>query len=219
MPIEIWLNQADDKFRFSVIPPTIGISSGISTSSSSIIKTGELVAFAGRKLSTFDIDCFFPNQDYNFCEYYGFPKPYECVDKLKKWMDEGWILRLIVTETNINMECIITDLDYEEKDATGDVYYSLSLKEYRRFKISLADIPGNNENTSQKPNESSNQNTNSTGQQQQQRTHVVKKGDTLWGLAKKYYGSGSKYPVIFNANKNLINNPDDIKDGWKLVVP
>ncbi len=218
MPIEIWLNQADDKFRFSVIPPTIGVSSGISTSSSSIIKTGELVAFSGRKLSTFDIDCFFPNQDYNFCEYYGFPKPYDCVDKLKRWMDEGWILRLIVTETNINMECIITDFDYEEKDATGDVYYSLSLKEYKRFKMPLADIPGNGDvQETQKTDNNNNQ--NSTGQQQQQRTHTVKKGDTLWGLAKKYYGSGSKYPVIFNANKNLIKNPDVIKDGWKLVIP
>lgn len=218
MPIEIWLNQADDKFRFSVIPPTIGVSSGISTSSSNIIKTGELVAFAGRKLSTFDIDCFFPNQDYNFCEYYGFPKPYDCIDKLKRWMDEGWILRLIVTETNINMECIITDFDYEEKDATGDVYYSLSLKEYRRFKMPLADIPGNGDaQETQKSDNNNNQ--NSTGQQQQQRIHTVKKGDTLWGLAKKYYGSGSKYPVIFNANKNLIKNPDLIIDGWKLVIP
>ena len=47
--------------------------------------------------------------------------------------------------------------------------------------------------------------------------YTVKKGDTLWGIAKKYYGNGSKYPTIAKAN-NIIN-PDNIKVGQKLLIP
>lgn len=55
--------------------------------------------------------------------------------------------------------------------------------------------------------------------------YVVKKGDTLWGLAKKYYGKGAKYSKIFNANKtkakgfDVIRSPDKLQPGWKIKIP
>ncbi len=36
------------------------------------------------------------------------------------------------------------------------------------------------------------------------KTYTVKSGDTLWAIAKKYYGSGKKYTSIYNANKSVI---------------
>jgi len=49
--------------------------------------------------------------------------------------------------------------------------------------------------------------------------HVVVKGDTLSKIAEKYYGDGSLYPKIFEANRPLIKNPDLIQVGWKLRIP
>jgi nucleoid-associated protein YgaU len=51
------------------------------------------------------------------------------------------------------------------------------------------------------------------------KTYTVVKGDTLWGIAKKYYGDGSQYTKIFNANKNRISNPNVIQVGWVLTIP
>jgi nucleoid-associated protein YgaU len=49
--------------------------------------------------------------------------------------------------------------------------------------------------------------------------HEVKKGDTLWKIAEKYYGDGSLYTTIFEANKDILKNPDVIKIGQKLHIP
>jgi nucleoid-associated protein YgaU len=49
--------------------------------------------------------------------------------------------------------------------------------------------------------------------------HEVKKGDTLWKIAAHYYGDGSLYPKIFEANQNILNDPNVIKVGQKLRIP
>lgn len=49
--------------------------------------------------------------------------------------------------------------------------------------------------------------------------HVVAAGDTLSGLAKKYYGKAGLYMKIFEANRDVLNNPDLIKIGQKLKIP
>ena len=49
--------------------------------------------------------------------------------------------------------------------------------------------------------------------------HDVERGDTLSAIAKKFYGDASKYPVIFEANKPMLSDPDKIYPGQKLRIP
>ncbi len=51
-------------------------------------------------------------------------------------------------------------------------------------------------------------------------TYVVQKGDTLYQIALKFYGTKKKWRKIFKANRELLkDNPDLIKPGMKLVIP
>jgi len=49
--------------------------------------------------------------------------------------------------------------------------------------------------------------------------YTVQAGDTLGKIAKEMYGNASKYTVIFEANKPMLDNPDKIYVGQNLRVP
>lgn len=49
--------------------------------------------------------------------------------------------------------------------------------------------------------------------------HTVVSGDTLGKIAKKFYGNAMKYPVIFEANKPMLKDPDKIYPGQVLRIP
>ena len=47
----------------------------------------------------------------------------------------------------------------------------------------------------------------------------VKSGDTLSKISKQFYGDANKYNVIFEANRPMLKNADDIYPGQKLRIP
>lgn len=49
--------------------------------------------------------------------------------------------------------------------------------------------------------------------------YEIKKGDTLSAIAKRQYGDASKWQTIYNANKDIIKNPDLIHPGQKIKIP
>ncbi|UAX41507.1 peptidoglycan-binding protein LysM [Pasteurella canis] len=49
--------------------------------------------------------------------------------------------------------------------------------------------------------------------------YVIQKGDTLWKIAEKTYGNGTKYTAIVEANKEVIKDADKIFPGQKIRLP
>jgi len=49
--------------------------------------------------------------------------------------------------------------------------------------------------------------------------YTVQKGDTLSKIAKQFYGNANKYPVIFEANRPMLSDPDKIYPGQALRIP
>lgn len=50
-------------------------------------------------------------------------------------------------------------------------------------------------------------------------TYTVVSGDSLSQIAKRHYGDASKWKAIFEANRDLITNPDLIHPGQVLTLP
>ena len=49
--------------------------------------------------------------------------------------------------------------------------------------------------------------------------HIVKSGDTLGKISINYYGKASRYQDIFEANSNILKNPDVIYPDQELIIP
>jgi nucleoid-associated protein YgaU len=49
--------------------------------------------------------------------------------------------------------------------------------------------------------------------------HEVKSGDSLSKIAKQEYGDAAKWPLIFEANKDVLKDPNKIFPGQKLKIP
>jgi len=51
------------------------------------------------------------------------------------------------------------------------------------------------------------------------RAHTVAKGDTLYSLARKYYGDQRRWRDIYEANRSLVSDPNKIYVGQRLIIP
>jgi nucleoid-associated protein YgaU len=49
--------------------------------------------------------------------------------------------------------------------------------------------------------------------------HTVQEGDTLFALARRYYGDGDKFVEIYRANREVLQTPDQLPPGTVLVIP
>ena len=214
--MEIYLGTDNDKIRFPVVPSSIGVNRSNNIDTQSVLKLGEVPIFNGTSLKTIELTSFFPNQEYSFCDYTGFMKPYEFSDKIQKWMYQGKPLRVIVTDSPTNMQCLIQQFDTVEQDGTRDLYFTLNLLEYRPIEVSNLNNSSSSSSSDNltRPSEEITNNT--------QKTHKVVKGDCLWDIAQKYYGKGSLYHKIKEANKSkypsLAKN-NIIYVNWELIVP
>ena len=58
-----------------------------------------------------------------------------------------------------------------------------------------------------------------SGNSEVRRTYVVRRGDSLMKISKKFYGSMKYYKYIFEANKEIMKSPSSVRVGQTLVIP
>ncbi len=54
---------------------------------------------------------------------------------------------------------------------------------------------------------------------QTQKFHIIRKRETLSDVARQYYGSPAKWQKIYNANRDIVTNPNAVRPGTKLILP
>lgn len=198
--MEIWLKQDKDAIQFPILPASFGVSIENSHQTVNVQTKGEITILGKKGLKVIDLTSFFPSQDYPFADHTKDREPYEYIDKILEWQEKP--LRLTITETDINMACVIQTFTYGEPDGTGDIEFTISLKEYQAPKYTEPEKTTSSVQAEQIGKGSASSTKRET--KETQKTYTVKEGDNLWDLAKKFYGSGSKSSKLYQANKNII---------------
>ena len=123
--------------------------------------------------------------------------PDECVKQLYNFMGNQTVLNLIVTETWINVDVTISSFQPKVTGAYGNIEYSITLVQKKPLQIYTTNelkIAAFVKKT--KPRD--------TGGGTGGSTYTVVSGDTLWGIAAKKLGSGTKWTQIYDANAGTI---------------
>lgn len=211
-------------YRLPVNPEELEVSTTQSIEKYEILKLGQIAVPTFMELKEYSFETELPHENLHYVETaYGFKDAQYYLDKFSEWREGLVPIRFLAGKTTsdyiietdaINTLVLIESLTIKEKAGEErDKYVSFKLLEYREFSKLEAPLEVDENSGTTKTTKKNELNSKSTGY------YVVKSGDTLWAIAKKYYNDGSKYTKIYNANKSIISNPSLIYQGQKLVIP
>lgn len=123
------LSGANGSVEFPVSPASFEMSNPYKNSTVNIHSLGDINMIGKRGLATLGFSSFFPAQDYSFAQ--AAEAPYTYVNTIKKMAESKQPAKIAISGTDISLPVTIEDFSFQEKDSTGDVYFKLSLKEYR----------------------------------------------------------------------------------------
>lgn len=193
-----------------------------------LINDGEINILKQAGLTEVSFDLLLPNVKYPFARYSaGFKNANYFLDILEDLKVNKKPFRFKVTRTLPNGKILYNSYDAKEsprfsleeydivEDAKEgfDVKVSVKLKQYKEYGTKTIKIVNKSASVEKKrPADNSPTPSKNT-------TYTVVKGDCLWNIAKKFYGDGSKYTLILNANKDKIKNANLIYPGQVLIIP
>lgn len=125
------LSCAGESVTFPVSPPSFKVSNAYNNSTINVNSLGDINMLGKRGLTTIKFSSFFPAQAYDDIVNTTPDSPYSYVEKINSFAQKGQPCKLAISNTNINLNVSIDTFDYNEKDSTSDVYFSISLREYR----------------------------------------------------------------------------------------
>lgn len=192
------------KFTFPALPEKVQGKYGAKYQSFDIISQGTVKVPKGTDVAEFTWDgVFFGESKRNepIVKKNSWKEPNECVKILNNFMKNETVLNLIVTETWINVDVTISSFQPRPAGAYGNVEYSITFAQKKPLQIYTTDelkIAKFVKKT--KPRNDSGGSSGGGGGS----TYTVVSGDTLWGIASKKLGSGSKWTQIYDANAGTI---------------
>ena len=229
------LSQGGSQLRLPVNPAEFTIQSGNQNQTVSVVRRGEINLWGPEQLETVTLASHFPKHWFSGCAYTGFPDPWECVRMIDDWRNTGDPLRIIITDSNlgvdINMEVLVESFEKGLKGGSGgDVYYSITLKRYKRVNapetssiyrptITRSTPPGLQKTIATDSTSKVNTTGSKTTTTAPSSNYTVQEDDTLWDIAKKHYGLGSDWTKIYQANRDVLADASSIEAGQILVIP
>lgn len=194
MTVDIYVKEKSGtrEIRIPILPEEPSWNTGDTIFASyDIMGRGEVSVPTGTELETYSWESEFPGEgrknDAMIRGTWQPPKNYNSL--LHEWKRKGIVLNLMVIGYPINRDVLLKSYSAKASGPFGDVRYELEFVEYREIVIQTTKVQSTT--TTSRPASTAN-------------TYTVKSGDTLWAIAQKFYGSGSKWTTIYNANKDII---------------
>ena len=212
--------QTNQSLQIPVLPANITIKWERQTETVNILNLGEVDFTTGRKLQEISFNSFFP-LEYTpaYCRYADIPDPAKAYETLDNWCagknadavpDKPVRLIIVGTSLNINMLVLINHLEMKDRGGSpGDLYYSISCRQWREIKVRTANEQrATNNRSNTKPIVKTILEKATTGEPTR---------EFLYKLAKQYYGNGGNWTKLLELNKEKLQG-DLTKKAVSLVL-
>lgn len=215
--LQIWLKGGGERVRIPVLPSSYTITSEQDNTSVTVCNLGEVTLRGKRKLQQVSFSSFFPmHYDASYCDARS-KSPISMVNKIEAMKQAGSV-KLIITGI-LAMKVTIESFEWGENDRTGDIAYTLTMKEYRTVSIPASTLVKDSPTQPDPGNSGSGTSGRDQPETTSTQSYTVKSGDTLSGIARKLTGS-TNWKTIYEQNKGVIgSNPNMIKPGQVLTIP
>lgn len=220
-----------DGWQFPVTPSKLNVAIKGKNKTLTLVNDGEINFLKTPGLTEIEsFDASFPMlAAYPFAVYpNGFKPPDYFLGKLESLMTNKKPAQFIVSRVSpagkllfsTNMQVSVESYTIKESATDGlDVTVSIKLKQYKSFSTKTVTLPAKQETKTTNVVKAIANKIREALTAPKAKTYTVKKGDSLWAIAKKYTGNGSKYTELYNANKSKIKNPNLIYVGQVLTLP
>lgn len=193
-----------------------------------LINEGEVNILKTAELTDIEFECMIPQVQYPFATYQsGFKGASYFLSYFEQLKTGKKPFQFIVSRTmpsgkvlfSTNMKVSLEDYKITEQATDGfDLTVKVKLKQYREYGTKTVSIKLSSSNataTATQPRASETSPAPTSAQ-----TYTVVPNDCLWNIAKRFYGNGAKYTVIYDANRDVIGgNPNLIYPGQVLTIP
>lgn len=157
MAVGVFMESGKLLIQFPVNPEGLNLEIEGNNETTEVVKLGEINIAKDVKLATVELESFLPNQNnYPFIlTKNDFKGPQFYIDFITDIRNKKIPIRFVVSDTNINMLALVESFSYGYKAGDDDVYFTLSLKEYREVKVKEVKISDYESNRPQKQHDSS----------------------------------------------------------------
>lgn len=234
-----YFKVGNDVLTFPITPSELSIKVGSNNKVVTLISEGDINILKSPSLIEVEFEARFPMRQYPYARKFSkFENYWKTFKELK---EKKQSFRFIVARTtpngkrtwDTNLLMALEEVQIKENaDEGDDVILSFQLKQYKEYGVKKVTIKKTSTTKAKKTTTSSSKKKRSTDNKTKKaKSYTVKKGDCLWNIAKKYYGSGAKWKTIYNANKSIIektakkygkkssSNGHWIYPGTKLTIP
>lgn len=204
------------RLAIPVLPEKLEVSSPGKNDKTVTLGLGEVLLLRAKGLRSVTWDSFFPAHAAPYSTQ-SVPNPVEAVRAIQAARDALKPIRFLLTggDLDINTDMGVESFHYEERyGEVGDLYYSIQLTEWKSYAPRRLELPLKPEDPAIL--EASRR----AGAPEPPKTYTVVKGDSLWAVARRSYGSGDGWTKIYAANRAAIGpNPNLIYPGQVLTIP
>lgn len=223
----VYITELDTGTRVTLPLPPEAVKCKAETKfiSYNIINVGEVKIPNGEKLTKFSWSGRLPGASMRHMRMVSaadWRSPKEIQGIFSMWRSYGKKLRLLITGTTINHDVYLENYTVDNKKL-DTVEYSISftvakdILVYTTAELNVGNTTAKTTTATTLERAASAEAATTAATAQ---TYTVKSGDTLWAIAKKFLGNGSRYMEIYEANKAIIgSNPNLIYPGQVYTIP